>query len=108
MHTDSGIWPAYHLELLINDVDKWVTVQFRILFWFCFWTEFAFVEHETLLVPAMLLKGLFCNIFKASKAFKPKAWSLSAVMLVLLFYGSDKIYFVSFHVVFIYLKLKWN
>lgn len=26
-------------------------------------------------------------------------------MLVLLFYGSDKIYFVSFHVVFIHLKL---
>lgn len=55
--------------------------------------QFTFLKSTVSLVPAVLLQGLFCNTFKAPKAFKPTSMINVCSTLVLFVYGSDKINF---------------
>lgn len=58
-----------------------------------FINQFTFLKSTVSLVPAVLLQGLFCNTFKAPKAFKPTSMINVCSTLVLFIYGSDKINF---------------
>lgn len=55
--------------------------------------QFTFLKSTVSLVPAVLLQGLFCNTFKAPKAFKPTSMINVCSTLVPFIYGSDKINF---------------